>query len=124
LDDNETNKSTEERAVEALLISVRTARRLLGQTLKGDRSIQHATGQNILREELGEFGDWKGTYYDLDEQTKNLLLAHTRQDSAHALVVANDCYELLYKINRTQRVHFYLFCAVIFFSVISGALYI
>lgn len=42
----------------------------------------NALGQNVLQEELGRFGPWTGANYELDDQQRNLLLAHVRQDVA------------------------------------------
>lgn len=41
-----------------------------------------ALGQNILRQELGHFGEWDGARYQLDQETRDRLLAHSRQDIA------------------------------------------
>ncbi|CCV06714.1 conserved hypothetical protein [Mesorhizobium metallidurans STM 2683] len=40
--------------------------------------------RNILHEELGYFSDVQ-TSYSLDEETRDRLIAHGRQDAAHAL---------------------------------------
>ena len=48
-------------------------------------AIDAATARNILHEELGYFSDPQ-TGYNLDESTRNRLMAHTRQDAAHAVL--------------------------------------
>ncbi|WP_110804600.1 hypothetical protein [Rhodobacter viridis] len=45
-------------------------------------------GRNVLHEELGRFGSWDGAIYDLDDETRDRLLAHARQDSASAYSLA------------------------------------
>ena len=54
----------------------------LAERMIGENGI---AAQNVLREEMGVYGEpeWN---YDIDERTKNTLLAHTRQDVAHALL--------------------------------------
>lgn len=49
-------------------------------------------GQNILREELGYFGPYDGPRYSLDEATRNLLIAHTRQDVAATYAFASSAF--------------------------------
>lgn len=47
----------------------------------------HALGRNILQHELGDFGEWDGLQYKLDDETRDRLLAHARQDAAAALLL-------------------------------------
>lgn len=47
----------------------------------------HALSQNILQHELGDFGEWDGPQYKLDDETRDRLLAHARQDAAAALLL-------------------------------------
>jgi hypothetical protein len=47
-----------------------------------------AIARNVLREELGYFGEYKGPHYTLTEPEKNILLTHGRQDAAIAAVAA------------------------------------
>jgi hypothetical protein len=43
--------------------------------------------ENILQKELGYFSDPLSNY-SLDQETRDRLLAHARQDAAHALIIA------------------------------------
>lgn len=43
-----------------------------------------AVARNVLHEELGYYGEM-GQEYRLSKQTSDILLAHARQDAAHAL---------------------------------------
>jgi hypothetical protein len=52
-----------------------------------------ALGQNILREEIGYFGPWKGARYSFDEETRDRLLAHGRQDVASAFAMARSAFK-------------------------------
>jgi len=60
------------------------------KSLRGDASmIDAAIGRNILREDLGEYKtDWLASY-SLDEHTRDRLIAHARQDAAHAVLIAS-----------------------------------
>jgi hypothetical protein len=60
------------------------ARRSLGQ--KGAFWDNYATARVTLEGDLGQFTDQPPAYYDLDEPTRDRLLAHARQDAAHALL--------------------------------------
>ena len=52
---------------------------------KDPASINGITARNVLHEELGYFGETPHNY-GLDERTRDALLAHVRQDAAHALL--------------------------------------
>lgn len=47
-----------------------------------------ALARNILAGDLGEFKDRFLTAYSLDEDTRDRLIAHARQDAAHAVLIA------------------------------------
>lgn len=47
--------------------------------------IDAAIAKNILREDLGYY-DSRQTLYNLDEDTRDRLIAHARQDGAHAVI--------------------------------------
>jgi len=69
-----------------------TIRDIEGHKLKADLSVAHMIARTILHEDLGHFceeGD-RPTLYTLDDDTKDRLLAHARQDSAHAVILATD----------------------------------
>lgn len=50
-------------------------------------NLDAATAQNVLHEDLGYFAT-KSAEYDLDQTTRDKLLAHARQDAAHAVCAA------------------------------------
>ncbi len=56
--------------------------------------------KNVLHEELGYFGTEHLYDYDLDDETKGRLLAHARQDAAHALVNTSSTLDKLGTILR------------------------
>lgn len=70
-----------DQAEEALRSSL-NAQRSMGR--KGEHWDNYATARNVLHEELGMYGSPTSSY-QLNEQTRDVLLAHGRQDSAHAL---------------------------------------
>ena len=51
-------------------------------------AIWEAMARNILRDDLGEFEDSTGFTYDVDEPTRDRLIAHARQDAAMAFYAA------------------------------------
>jgi hypothetical protein len=69
------------------------SREALRAAIEGDRSFGYkgawwknaAKARNILDEELGFFGH-STISYDVDEATRDTLIAHARQDAAHALL--------------------------------------
>lgn len=67
---------------QALKTSVDTIVRIEG---RNQAAIDAVTAKNILHEELGRFTDEQPVYF-LDEETRDRLLAHARQDAAHAVL--------------------------------------
>jgi hypothetical protein len=49
-------------------------------------------GKNILLEEIGHFGAGSGPHYHLSQETRDLLLAHGRQDAAAAFAMARSAF--------------------------------
>ena len=68
--------------------------------------IQAATAQNILHDDLGMFADSDGPAwaYDLEPERRDRLLAHARQDAAHAVVVGTDIYKAVASLNTKVNV--------------------
>lgn len=62
-------------------------------------AIDAKMAQNILHEDLGYFAS-KTTEYDLDPQTRDKLLAHARQDAAHAVYAAMSAANEVRKLRR------------------------
>lgn len=87
------NDTTEE-ATRALWSQI-YALKVLGDDTRAARNA--ATARNVLHEELGFFGEWDGAKYDLDDQVRDRLLAHTRQDAAHAVVNSEVAMTLAHK---------------------------
>ena len=85
-DDNETSQSSSKKAKQDYTYKLefihdlnKAAKAGLAERLY-DQNV--ALGQNVLREEIGYFGEYEGQRYRFDEGTKNILLAHARQDVA------------------------------------------
>jgi hypothetical protein len=62
-----------------------------------------ALGRNVLREELGEFGDWEGASYALDQATRDRLLAHAREDAAASAAMAKSAFREAYNSAASAR---------------------
>jgi hypothetical protein len=58
-----------------------------------------ATARNVLHEDLGYYRS-KSTEYALDEATRDKLLAHARQDAAHAVYAASTAARQVEKMRR------------------------
>ncbi|MGN8022139.1 hypothetical protein ACTJJ7_15655 [Phyllobacterium sp. 22229] len=52
-------------------------------------SVASAIAKNALDVDLGTFGNGGLSNYHFDEVTRNRLLAHARQDAAHAVAMAH-----------------------------------
>lgn len=53
--------------------------------MKGDSWDNHAIAHGTLQGDLGTNGKPRDPYY-LDDMTRDILIAHSRQDAAHALL--------------------------------------
>jgi len=103
------NKTTAEEALK-LKISALRHWSAPGPELEG--LIRGAIAQNVLQEDLGLHAD-PPRYYDLDQETRDRLLAHARQDAAHALINTGDILKQLAIITRRSR-NFGIAAAVLF----------
>ncbi len=54
--------------------------------------------KNILHEEIGMFGPWTGAEYEFDQETRDRLLAHSRQDVARIAYVVNEANHHIHKL--------------------------
>ena len=66
--------------------STRFAMKLVGRTSRAD--IDAEMSRNILQGDLGQFRDEGNESYFLDDDAKDRLLAHARQDAAHSVLIA------------------------------------
>ncbi len=55
----------------------------------------HAVAVGTLEEELGYYGEKPLPYYEMDEAVRHRLIAHTRQDVAHALCNTHSLWKRL-----------------------------
>ena len=58
-----------------------------------ENQIWDATARNILDDDLGKFSDSLTWPYDLDDDKRDRLIAHTRQDAAMAYIAIVDTYK-------------------------------
>jgi hypothetical protein len=63
-----------------------------GSGWSGEADTNFALGRNVLKEEIGDFGEWQGPKYALDQATRDVLLAHARQDAASAAAMARSAF--------------------------------
>jgi hypothetical protein len=103
-EDNEL--STEERAEQDYQRKAKT-HQIIDEALGGDgwhaeSGSNEALGQNILREEIGYFGPWEGPKYSLDQETRDRLLAHGRQDVASTFAMAKSAFKEAHQARRVS----------------------
>ena len=92
----------EQDAVDDLRLQLRTMRELGAD----QQAIDAATARNVLHEDLGYYRS-KTTDYLLDEGVRDKLLAHARQDAAHAVYAANTA------ATEVRKLRLFLFCLAV-----------
>jgi len=90
-------------AVESLRTALKTRRELEGRL--SDTDVNFEVARNVLHEDLGYVGD-RRIGYDLEDDTKDILLAHARQDAAHALLNS------VTLLKKQKRLHLLMYVAV------------
>ena len=70
----------------------------------------HATARNVLHEELGQFGTPSASYA-LDDRTRDILLAHARQDAAWAALNAKTAVDHAAELTRLLKLAILLLVA-------------
>ena len=73
-----------------------------GDGQQAEDHINVALGRNILREELGYFGPWDGAVYNLDDETRDRLIAHSRQDIATTYAMAQSAFREAHEAMRVS----------------------
>ena len=82
-------------------------------------------GQNILREEIGYFGTWDGARYNLDQETRDRLLAHIRQDVASSFAMARSAFREAHQARRVAvRAVLFLILSIVLNIAILATLWI
>jgi hypothetical protein len=107
---------------EAALKSMLQTSRKLGQTKHSELNLWVA--RNTFEEEIGRFGDDHLVDYGLDERKRDLLIAHGRQDVAHALcntIHILDEIELLKKRSRRFETATLLLLLVVTYQVLAAS---
>jgi len=85
-------------------------------------SVNAATARNVLHEDLGRFGD-PNQHYSLDDDTRDRLIAHARQDASHAVLNSDKAMNLAAKSLRATRLLMLIVLActaVILWAIWSG----
>lgn len=96
--------------------------RLLG--MKGEHWDNYAAARYTLEGELGLNGQTAQHFYDLNREEYNTLLAHGRQDAAHALCNTQSLLDLTRRVSRQVRLlNVLLFALVCMIGAIVYKLY-
>ncbi len=106
--------SSEEKARADYAGKVRAIRILHGQdTPSAEMEMHDALGRNVMREETGFFGPWRGAGYSFDKATQDRLLAHTRQDVAATYAMAKSAFRDAHHARRAaQRAQWFLIASL------------
>jgi hypothetical protein len=68
----------------------------------GASKTNYAVARNVFQEEIGRYGEFAIEYH-FNQQTRDILLAHGRQDVAHALLNTSSLLEQSAKISAQLR---------------------
>ena len=75
------DENTFEKSIKALNAETIAIKELGG----GEEKINAALARHVLHEDLGHYDIPRATY-NLNDKTRDILLAHARQDAAHAVI--------------------------------------
>jgi len=126
---NDEGETTEQKAQSALNREAK-AQRIMDDTFGGKGYLAEdgtnvAIGRNILREEIGYFGPWEGARYKFDDETRDRLLAHGRQDAASAFAMARSAFkEAHYARRATTRATLFLLVLIALHVAILAILWL
>jgi hypothetical protein len=87
---------------EALQVALEAQRKIFVRGSNWDKQANHIVARNVLDSELGKFSDYLPVY-TLDQQTRDRLLVHGRQDAAEALCHARSLMDEMHQLKRTLR---------------------
>lgn len=89
-----TSEQNAEASYHAEVRAIRSIDRVVGNDhWKTEAAENVALGKNILREEIGVFGQYEcPNYTNLNEDNLNRLIAHTRQDTAATFAMARSAF--------------------------------
>jgi hypothetical protein len=95
-------------AEQELAIALKVHRELWGRHKINQESDENAiVARNVLHEELGYIGTQREPYH-LNDDTRDILIAHARQDSAHALSNTISLLRIVARIERRQKILFWV----------------
>jgi hypothetical protein len=110
------NKQTSE---QALVIALKTQRDLFIWGSNWNKQANHVVARNVLHAELGRYSD-DLPIYNLDQETRDRLLVHARQDAAEALYHASSLMDDVHQLKSTVRgLSFSILCICVTALVLS-----
>jgi hypothetical protein len=95
----EKDATKKQTAEEAYAAALKAMERITDPTEDRRGFADQTLAKNILEAELGEYSDWQPEYF-IDETTRDRLIAHTRQDAAHALL---STLRLIFEVRELHR---------------------
>ena len=98
-------------ADEALTHAIKAINSLPMSHKKRRKAVWSAFSKNVLHDDLGYFSDSDGTIYNLSDETRDRLIAHSRQDAALIYDVCCDIYHNANEANKWSQ--WALVCALV-----------
>lgn len=80
-------------------------------------------GQNVVREELGLFGEWEGPNYNLTEVERNRILVNAREDIASTFPLVTEAMKAAVGARKQaeknkRRINIVLFFQIVIFATL------
>src|ERR1700682_2013588 len=87
---------------EALAASLKAAKSMFVRGSNWDKQANHIVSRNVLASDLGRYSDPLPAYH-LDEDTRDRLLAHARQDAAETLCHVTTLMDEVHELRKTLK---------------------
>jgi hypothetical protein len=99
-------------AQEALAIALKTQKFLSVPGSNWTKLANHIIARNVLDSELGRFADELPVYH-LDQETRDRLLVHARQDAAEAMCHVSSLMDDVHQLRATLRSWNFTACVLV-----------
>lgn len=88
--------------------------------IKKPSELNALTARNVLHEELGYFDGPSGRNYQIDQDVRDRLIVHGRQDAAHALLNSITILEEISRLKRLLWIALALIAVVFLYLFVGG----
>jgi hypothetical protein len=93
---------SKETAEEALAVALKAGRSISLPGSDWNKQANHLVARNVLHSELGMYAD-NQPIYNLDQETRDRLLVHARQDAAEAMCHARSLVDDIHQLKSALR---------------------